>query len=87
MLPYILPRNYARPDYVLGLKPYQYTALLNFGGPTYPDLLEVLNPADASEGGRPARYYWDPRVGIVRQRVRINFVPHTRTLLRARTAQ
>ncbi|HEX8506576.1 MAG TPA: hypothetical protein VF630_14520 [Hymenobacter sp.] len=87
VLPYTLPRNYARPDYVLGLKPYWYTAPLTFGGQSYPDVLEVLNPTDASEGGWPARYYWAPGLGIVRQRVRVNFVPHTRTLVRSRIVQ
>lgn len=89
VFPYTIPRNRARTDYLFGvMKPYWHTAPLAIGNATYPDVMEVNIPlADASEGGWPTRYYWAPGQGIVRQRVKVRFVPFTRTLVRSHVVQ
>ncbi|WP_310396411.1 hypothetical protein [Hymenobacter sp.] len=89
VFPYTIPRDRARTDYLFGvMQPYWHSRPLAIGNTVYPDVMEVNIPiADASEGGWPAQYYWAPGLGIVRQRVRVNFLPHTRTLLRSRIVQ
>ncbi|WP_375418705.1 hypothetical protein [uncultured Hymenobacter sp.] len=87
VFPYTIPRDYARPDYLNGTQPYWHSAPLTIGKDTYPDVIEVKILIDASEDGWPAHYYWAPGKGIVRQRVKVGGVPHTRTLVRSHIVQ
>ena len=89
VFPYVILRDQTRTDYLQGgMQPYWHARPLALGARTYPDVMEVSLPrGDASEDGWPARYYWAPNLGIVRQRVVVQGVPHTRTLLRSRIVQ
>ncbi|OGX84359.1 hypothetical protein BEN47_03075 [Hymenobacter lapidarius] len=89
VFPYIIVRDRARTDFLAGgMQPYWHTRPLALGARTYPDVMEVSLPrGDASQGGWPAYYAWAPNVGIVRQRVVVQGVPHTRALLRSRIVQ
>ena len=88
VFPYAIPREQAPIGYLYStMQAYLHARPLALDGRTYPDVLEVRLLADASEGGWPAYYAWAPNVGIVRQRVTVRGVPHTRTLLRSRIVQ
>jgi len=88
VFPYAIPRDRAPVGYLFGtMQAYWHSRPLALGDRTYPDVMEVRLLADASEGGWPAYYAWAPNVGIVRQRVTVRGVPHTRTLLRSRIVQ
>ena len=66
---------------------YWHTKPLLLAGQTYENVMEITLTADASENGWPAHYYWAPGLGIVRQRVKVQGVNHTRTLVRSRILQ
>ncbi|HEX8330730.1 MAG TPA: hypothetical protein VF629_24580 [Hymenobacter sp.] len=90
VFPYLIPREQAGGFLNVNnavMYPYWHVRPLTVGGQAYPSVLEVRLTADASEGGWPAYYAWAPGVGIVRQRVRVRFVPYTRTLVRSRIVQ
>ena len=88
VFPYAIPRDRAPVGYLFGtLQAYWHSRPLVLADRTCPDVLEVRLLSDASEGGWPAYYAWAPNVGIVRQRVTVRGVPHTRTLLRSRIVQ
>ena len=59
---------------------YWHSQPLGIGGQTYANVLEV----NAGYGGH---YSWAPGLGLVRQRLKINDVPRTRTLVRSHIVQ
>ena len=87
VFPYTIPRGQVRVGYLDGTTPYWHTQPLRLGDATYPNVLEVKILGDASEGGWPSHYYWAPGLGIVRQRVKVDGIAYTRTLLRSRIVQ
>lgn len=59
---------------------YWHSQPVTIGRRAYGDVLEVNSTYIG-------HYDWAPGLGIVRQRVKVRFVPHTRTLLRSHIVQ
>ena len=89
VFPYTIPRDRAGFLNVNNaiMYPYWHSRPLLIGGKAYENVMEVKLTRDASEGGWPSHYYWAPGLGIVRQRVKVDGIAYTRTLLRSRIVQ
>lgn len=86
VFPYRIERDKATLIYA-EIYTYWHSQPQTIGGQRYEGILEVKRPADAFEGYKPSQYYWAPGKGIVQQRVRVNNVQRTRTLVRSNIVQ
>ncbi|GAB3829789.1 hypothetical protein [Hymenobacter jeollabukensis] len=71
-----------------GLYLYRHPQPLPLGARHYADVVQATNLRDQSEDGATVTYYWAPRYGLVRRRIRaLNRPAQTWTLIREHIVQ